>query len=304
MLYKKPSSLKDFPFTSLNINDKLPYIPSIIENKSNDLDDDLSLLNERKIIISKINRTYNRSSIRRKTTKKLKNNIPLTERRLILSKGISRNIPIIKSEKKNSLIKSNDYHSPPSVFITDTNKKLSYNDYSFLNNISFSQESNSLEKKIKEKYNKEKILDSLDYLDKLSNKELNNFQNDINDSNYYSKKMIDFCDETLKFYDQKYLINPNEYLTENIEDKNHLNFKFNQFFDKLLSKNKNFNSALMLNLFTKKKQKNLLERKLYQLKIQKKHEKFEKLINDSKEKAIKINNFFEKLKYEKNHSKK
>ena len=304
MLYKKPSSLKDFPFTSLNINDKLPYIPSIIENKSNDLDDDLSLLNERKIIISKINRTYNRSSIRRKTTKKLKNNIPITERRLTLSKGISRNIPIIKSEKKNSLIKSNDYYSPPSVFITDTNKKFSYNDFSFLNNISFSQESNSLEKKIKEKYNKEKILDSLDYLDKLSNKELNNFQNDINDSNYYSKKMIDFCDETLKFYDQKYLINPNEYLTENIEDKNHLNFKFNQFFDKLLSKNKNFNSALMLNLFTKKKQKNLLERKLYQLKIQKKHEKFEKLINDSKEKAIKINNFFEKLKYEKNHSKK
>ena len=100
MLYKKPSSLRDFPFTSLNINEKLPYIPSIIENKSNDLDDDLSLLNERKIIISKINRNYNRSSIRRKTTKKLKNNIPITERRLTLSKGISRNIPIIKSEKK------------------------------------------------------------------------------------------------------------------------------------------------------------------------------------------------------------
>ena len=36
MLYKKPSSLRDFPFTSLNINEKLPYIPSIIENKSND----------------------------------------------------------------------------------------------------------------------------------------------------------------------------------------------------------------------------------------------------------------------------
>lgn len=304
MLYKKPSSLRDFPFTSLNINEKLPYIPSIIENKSNDLDDDLSLLNERKIIISKINRNYNRSSIRRKTTKKLKNNIPITERRLTLSKGISRNIPTIKSEKKNSLIKSNDYYSPSSVFITDTNKKFSYNDFSFLNNISFSQESNSLEKKIKEKYNKEKILDSLDYLDKLSNKELNNFQNDINDSKYYSKKMIDFCDDTLKYYDQKYLINPNEYLNENIEDNNHLNFKFNQFFDKLLSKNKNFNSALMINLVTKKKQKNLLERKLYQLKIQKKHEKFEKLINDSKEKAIKINNFFEKLKNKKNHSKK
>ena len=304
MLYKKPSSLRDFPFTSLNINEKLPYIPSIIENKSNDLDDDLSLLNERKIIISKINRNYNRSSIRRKTTKKLKNNIPITERRLTLSKGISRNIPKIKSEKTNSLTKSNDYYSPSSVFITDTNKKFSYNDFSFLNNISFSQESNSLEKKIKEKYNKEKILDSLDYLDKLSNKELNNFQNDINDSKYYSKKMIDFCDDTLKYYDQKYLINPNEYLNENIEDNNHLNFKFNQFFDKLLSKNKNFNSALMLNLFTKKKQKNLLERKLYQLKIQKKHEKFEKLINDSKEKAIKINNFFEKLKNKKNHSKK
>ena len=46
--------------------------------------------------------------------------------------------------------------------------------------------------------------------------------------------MIDFCDDTLKYYDQKYLINPNEYLNENIEDNNHLNFKFNQFFDQLL----------------------------------------------------------------------
>ena len=136
---------------------------------------------------------------------------------------------------------------------------------------------------------------TLEYLDLYSNNKMYALQNNIDDIENYEKKMIHKCHGTLKQYNDKYVIQSDEYLKEKIGNNDNLNLKFNQYFDKLISQNKEFDYIAIHNLI-KEIEKKELEKKINQMKIENKHQRFLKLINDGQSEYKKAKDLFEKVR--------
>ena len=114
----------------------------------------------------------------------------------------------------------------------------------------------------------------------------------FDDYNEYEKFMKNKCNNFLKYYDKRFKIQNDEYINERIEKikTEGLNYKFNRYFDKLISLKKNFDYVAMNKLLKERTDKKKLEKEINRQRIQKQREKYLNLIEQNIEEAKKVEN--------------
>ena len=326
MSIKQPSFLKSMPFSNLSKEpSKLPYIPTVIDEDDNELKKEIYILKDDglpriKINLSQPKKTGKNININFYKPKRErihfqsfdfnnKNNInddlnsnnenitsiyqldkPKYQTKLERLKRRFRNKSNNFSNNNNN---SNNYLS--SVFLTNLSQRLtsdnSINNYS--NNfspISVSRVSSGNKKKILTVKSRENIVKSLDFLNKEIKDDYDNMKEKFDDYNDYEKFMKNKCNNIFKYYDRRVKIQSDEYINEKIVKikTQGLNYKFNNYFDKLISLKKNFDYVAMNKLLKERTDKKKLEKEINRQRIQKQREKYLNLIEKNVEDAKKV----------------
>jgi hypothetical protein len=107
--------------------------------------------------------------------------------------------------------------------------------------------------------------------------------------------MIKKCNQYFKKLDDKITIKSDDFLKEKLVEQRKISMKFNDFFDKIISQKKEFDYVTMMNMLKNKEKKNKLKEIINRQKSDKKHEKFYKIIEDSKIEIEKANRLIDSM---------
>ena len=306
MSFKNDLSMKNLPFNSFSIEKKLPYIPTIIREDKKIIQSDLQLLRLNSGNLPSIEKLFNRNPskriTRRLTREKTSNRtlnieVKLDDSPRLIQSRLLRNKNRLVNKLQKKEINPYLYSPTKGVFLTNLSQGVTNDDSSFLNNsssISLSRISSGRRKKMSSK-DKENLIRSVLYLNLESNDTYNKLQRSLNHSNSYEKSMIDKCDLTLKYYDNKYKIQSDEYLNENIDNKDNLNLRFHQFFDKMISENKEFDYYVIMKAIKEMEKKKMIK-KDKEIKVEKRHDKFVKLIYNNQKEAKRTYELIDEIK--------
>ena len=307
MSFKNDLSMKNLPFNSFSIEKKLPYIPTIIKQDKKIIQSDLSLLNLNAGNLPPIQKLFSRSQSRRLTRKltreKTSNKILYTESSLndsqrLLQNRILRNKNRLINKLQKKEINPYLYSPTKGVFLTNLSQGRTNDDSSILNNsssVSLSRISSGRRKKMSSK-DKDNLIRSVLYLNLESKDAFNKLQRSVDNINSYEKSMINRCDNTLKYYDNKYKIQSDEFLKENIDDHmDNFNLRFNQFFDKMFSENKEFDYYVIMRIIKEMEKKKMIKRDK-EIKIEKRHDKFSNLIKNNQIEAKRTYELIDEIK--------
>ena len=307
MSFKNDLSMKNLPFNSFSIEKKLPYIPTIIKEDKKIIQSDLSLLNLNAGNLPPIQKLFSRSQSRRLTRKltreKTSNKILYTESSLndsqrLLQNRILRNKNRLINKLQKKEINPYLYSPTKGVFLTNLSQGRTNDDSSILNNsssVSLSRISSGRRKKMSSK-DKDNLIRSVLYLNLESKDAFNKLQRSVDNINSYEKSMINRCDNTLKYYDNKYKIQSDEFLKENIDDHmDNFNLRFNQFFDKMFSENKEFDYYVIMRIIKEMEKKKMIKRDK-EIKIEKRHDKFINLIKNNQIEAKRTYELIDEIK--------
>ena len=326
MSIKKPSFLKSMPFSNFSREpSKLPYIPTVIDEDDSKLKKEIYILKKDnlpqiRLNLSqpkKLNKGINLNFYKPKRERIQFQSFDFNSNNNINddSMSINENIKSIyqldkpkyhtKLEKlrrrfrnlsnnfSNNITNSNNCLS--GVFLTNLSQRLtsdnSINNYS--NNfspISVSRVSSGNKKKILTVKSRENIVKSLDFLNKEIKDDYDNMKEKFDDYNDYEKFMKNKCNNIFKYYDRRVKIQSDEYINEKIVKikTQGLNYKFNNYFDKLISLKKNFDYVAMNKLLKERTDKKKLEKEINRQRIQKQREKYLNLIEKNVEDAKKV----------------
>lgn len=301
MIHRRILSFQHLPFSSLNESKELPYIPKIIKTDREKVKKEVLLLGENSRLITDFD-LYNpkkRTSLLGKKSSLIRLNDISGNNDSLLNSERSQSRYSLKLKKLREKYSNSQLSG---IFLTDINKNKNDDESLFKNSrnnsnnnsFSLSRISSGKRKKMsdKEKFN---LFYSLEYLDLYSHNKMNDLQNNVENIDNYEKKMINKCDGTLKKYNDKYLIQSDKYLKEYTKKDEQLNLKFNQYFDKLISQNKEFDYIAINNLI-KERGKKELQKKINQMKIENKHQKFLKLIQDGQNEYKKAKDLYEEFR--------
>ena len=190
-------------------------------------------------------------------------------------------------------MKSNDNFS--GIFITNMSQRLTtdntLNNYNNYSNISLSRSSSSKKRKrILSNKNRETFVKSLDFLNEEINNDYNNMKENFNDYNDYGKFMINKCNNVIKLFDRRFKIQSDEFINERIEKikTEGLNYKFNRYFDKLISQKKEFNYVLINKLLKERTEKHKLAKIVNEQKLEKQRGHYFKVIERNLKEAKKF----------------
>ena len=306
MSYNNDLSMKYLPFNSFSIEKKLPYIPTLINEDKKKIQLDLQLLRLNSGNLPSIQKLFHRNFGRRITrrltrektsTRKLNTEESFDDSPRLIENRILRNKNRLINKLQKKEINPYSYSPTKGVFLTNFSQGITNDDSSFINNsssISISRISSGRKKKMSIK-EKENLIRNIVYLNLESNDTLNKLQRSIENNNNYEKSMINKCDDTLKYYDKKYKIQSDEFLNENIDNKDGLNLKFNEFFDKMFSQNKEFDYYVIMRAIKEMEKKKIIHRDR-ELKIEKRHDKFYKLIKNNQKEAKKAYDLIDEIK--------
>ena len=306
MSFKNDLSMKNLPFNSFSIEKKLPYIPTIIREDKKIIQSDLQLLRLNSGNLPSIQKLFHRNFGRRITrrltrektsTRKLNTEESFDDSPRLIENRILRNKNRLINKLQKKEINPYSYSPTKGVFLTNFSQGITNDDSSFINNsssISISRISSGRKKKMSIK-EKENLIRNIVYLNLESNDTLNKLQRSIENNNNYEKSMINKCDDTLKYYDKKYKIQSDEFLNENIDNKDDLNLKYNEFFDKMFSQNKEFDYYVIMRAIKEMEKKKIIHRDR-ELKIEKRHDKFYKLIKNNQKEAKKAYDLIDEIK--------
>ena len=306
MSFKNDLSMKYLPFNSFSIEKKLPYIPTLINEDKKKIQLDLQLLRLNSGNLPSIQKLFHRNFGRRITrrltrektsTRKLNTEESFDDSPRLIENRILRNKNRLINKLQKKEINPYSYSPTKGVFLTNFSQGITNDDSSFINNsssISISRISSGRKKKMSIK-EKENLIRNIVYLNLESNDTLNKLQRSIENNNNYEKSMINKCDDTLKYYDKKYKIQSDEFLNENIDNKDDLNLKFNEFFDKMFSQNKEFDYYVIMRAIKEMEKKKIIHRDR-KLKIEKRHDKFYKLIKNNQKEAKKAYDLIDEIK--------
>ena len=306
MSYNNDLSMKYLPFNSFSIEKKLPYIPTLINEDKKKIQLDLQLLRLNSGNLPSIQKLFHRNFGRRITrrltrektsTRKLNTEESFDDSPRLIENRILRNKNRLINKLQKKEINPYSYSPTKGVFLTNFSQGITNDDSSFINNsssISISRISSGRKKKMSIK-EKENLIRNIVYLNLESNDTLNKLQRSIENNNNYEKSMINKCDDTLKYYDKKYKIQSDEFLNENIDNKDDLNLKFNEFFDKMFSQNKEFDYYVIMRAIKEMEKKKIIH-KDRELKIEKRHDKFYKLIKNNQKEAKKAYDLIDEIK--------
>ena len=306
MSYNNDLSMKYLPFNSFSIEKKLPYIPTLINEDKKKIQLDLQLLRLNSGNLPSIQKLFHRNFGRRITrrltrektsTRKLNTEESFDDSPRLIENRILRNKNRLINKLQKKEINPYSYSPTKGVFLTNFSQGITNDDSSFINNsssISISRISSGRKKKMSIK-EKENLIRNIVYLNLESNDTLNKLQRSIENNNNYEKSMINKCDDTLKYYDKKYKIQSDEFLNENIDNKDDLNLKFNEFFDKMFSQDKEFDYYVIMRAIKEMEKKKIIH-KDRELKIEKRHDKFYKLIKNNQKEAKKAYDLIDEIK--------
>ena len=127
---------------------------------------------------------------------------------------------------------------------------------------------------------------SLNNLTEDANIEIYNLKHKKKVNSKYNKKMIVKCDKRLRKFNNKMIIDTDEFITERFKPwKNN----FNKYFDNLIVGDKNFDIKSMINILNeRKKPKNRMLHEIKFDKIVEKHKNFKRLVESNE---IDLKNF-------------
>jgi hypothetical protein len=213
----------------------------------------------------------------------------------------SRNLQYKKRIKLPSdILNNNISNSKSEIFLTDIPNNNNSNNYEYINNRinnfkTIDLSNISLGKKKLPPIRNREFIKSLD--DLILNADLNyeNLQDKVDDVNKYEKKMIKKCNQYFKKLDDKITIKSDDFLKEKLVEQRKISMKFNDFFDKIISQKKEFDYVTMMNMLKNKERKNKLKEIINRQKSDKKHEKFYKIIEDSKIEIEKANRLIDSM---------
>ena len=213
----------------------------------------------------------------------------------------SRNLQYKKRIKLPSdILNNNISNSKSEIFLTDIPNNNNSNNYEYINNRinnfkTIDLSNISLGKKKLPPIRNREFIKSLD--DLILNADLNyeNLQDKVDDVNKYEKKMIKKCNQYFKKLDDKITIKSDDFLKEKLVEQRKISMKFNDFFDKIISQKKEFDYVTMMNMLKNKEKKNKLKEIINRQESDKKHEKFYKIIEDSKIEIEKANRLIDSM---------
>jgi len=213
----------------------------------------------------------------------------------------SRNLQYKKRIKLPSdILNNNISNSKSEIFLTDIPNNNNSNNYEYINNRinnfkTIDLSNISLGKKKLPPIRNREFIKSLD--DLILNADLNyeNLQDKVDDVNKYEKKMIKKCNQYFKKLDDKITIKSDDFLKEKLVEQRKISMKFNDFFDTIISQKKEFDYVTMMNMLKNKEKKNKLKEIINRQKSDKKHEKFYKIIEDSKIEIEKANRLIDSM---------
>ena len=295
------------PFNYVPFNEKLPSLPISIKEYSDKVDDGINTLkfgnlskskskynNQIKLINSKSPQISSRhkkilseniisSSHKNDLFNKLSNKneklIKLSEslRKKYLSNSneeINKNKILNNNNNNNKLIKVNN--SLPEIHCL-TDRTINKKSRNLSNDLFNNYDSNSIN---------QYFFTSLNNLTEDANIEIYNLKHKKKVNSKYNKKMIVKCDKRLRKFNNKMIIDTDEFITERFKPwKNN----FNKYFDNLIVGDKNFDIKSMINILNdRKKPKNKILREIRFDKIEEKHKNFKRLIESNE---IDLKNF-------------
>ncbi len=290
------------PFNYVPFNEKLPSLPISIKEYSTKVDDGINTLkfgnlsksknyNEIKLINSK---SPEISSRHKKVLSE--NIISSSQRNDIFNKLSIKNEKLIKireSLRKQNLLNLNDKINKNKNLnnnnnIINTNNSLP--EIHCLTERTINKKSRNLSNDLLNNYDSNSInqylFSSLNNLTEDANVEIHNLKHKKKVNSKYNKKMIGKCNKRLKKFNNKMIIDTDEFITERFKPgKNN----FNKYFDDLIVGDKNFDIKAMMNILNeRKKPKNKILREIRYDKIEEKHKNFKRLIESNE---IDLKNF-------------
>ncbi len=303
-------SLKNYPFSSLAKGPtKLPYIPKEIEENDSIIQKNISILTY-DANLPPIN--YNYYQNRRNKRNSILNYFHPKKREGAQFKTLNpdnsyhkinndSSFNLLSNPKhknqlqklRNDLKTSNNNYS--GIFLTNISQRLTTENSISYNNSSFSLSRSSSGKKGRNKNllsykNREDLVKSLDFINNEIHEKYKVMKDTLDDAKDYEKFMIKKCDNVLNYYDKKYKISSDEFLNEKIEKikTEGLNYKFNRYFDKLISQKKEFNYVLINKLLKERTEKHKLAKIVNEQKLEKQRGHYFKVIERNLKEAKKF----------------
>ena len=287
------------PFSYLSFNEKLPSIQTSIKDCSDKVENGINTLKLGFIlkpkIVNQIKVINNTPDVKKQHRKIKSDNIftaPYTFR-------VKSKVFINPNKNYNDSFKSNS--------ISNSNKK----DKELINNNNtLSEFENLTNKKYKSKRSRNKSNDLLSNYDSNSinqyflttlrtltedaKDEIDNLNYDKKENDRYENRMIKKCDIRLKTFNDKLIIDTDQFITERfVPGKNN----FNKHFDKLILGNKNFDIKTMVKILReRRKPKNKIMHQIQFKKIEEKHQDFIRMVENNEIEVKKVRKYYYKLR--------
>ena len=279
------------PFSNYPFNTNLPSLPNSIRDYSHKVENNIYKL---KGIYYPRNNHYNNSqpkllSSPRISSRHVKNNsehITLTHLKEDVFLRLS-----IKKDKMNKMRESMKLKETLNSKRTETDKNNNSKNNTILNLTDKNKSrSRNLTIDLLSNYDSNSInqyfLTSLHNLSEDAIDEIDNLKYEKRKKKRYNKKMISKCNKKLKNFNNKLIINTDEFIIEKFKPGKN---SFNKYFDNLIVGDKNFDIKAMMNILNeRKKPKNRMLHEIKFDKIVEKHKNFKRLVESNE---IDLKNF-------------
>ena len=282
------------PFNYVPFNEKLPSLPISIKEYTNKVDDGIQTLkfgnllktnnyNQIKIINSKSpeisskhKKVLSENIISSSPRNDIFDRLSVKNEKLIRIRELLKKQFLLNENKKLNNKINNKNNSLPEIHCL-TDRIMNKKSRNLSNDLLSNYDSNSLN---------QFFFSSLNNLTEDANEEIYNLKYKKKVNSKYNKKMIGKCNKRLKKFNNKMIIDTDEFITERFKPgKNN----FNKYFDNLIVGDKNFDIKSMINILNdRKKPKNKILREIRFDKIEEKHKNFKRLVESNE---IDLKNF-------------
>ena len=281
------------PFSYLPFNEKLPSIQTSIKECSDKVENGINTLKlgfiRKPKIVNHIKVINNTPDVKKQHRKVKSDNIFSTtptfkiKSKVFINpkKHYNDNLILNSNEKDNNIISNNNTLSEFQN-LTITNYKRSRNKS---NDLLSNYDSNSIN---------HYFLTTLRTLTEDAIDEIDNLNYEKKENDKYENKMIKKCDKRLKTFNDKLVIDTDQYITERfVPGKNN----FNKHFDKLILGNKNFDIKTMVKILReRRKPKNKIMHEIQFQKIEEKHRNFIRMVEHNEMEVKKVRKYYFKLR--------
>ena len=292
-------------FKNIKLKENLPRITTLTKKFKDDIRNNVIILNFQKKIMNPIllnnkerkciftNIFHNKNFI-----KKIKLKEKILPTSLSEKKIFKRNL-ILKHQKFNFQLSENNSSSSFSKInnlSTNNNEDLNIQNINTEYKTSRSCIKNLILPNIKIKKG---FIRSIDNIETEADESFDFYQNKFKRNSDYEKKMIKKCNNNFKELEKKIQIQnyDDEFFDGNyIHNKVYINEKFNDFFDRIISKKKQLDHNSIMNIFRNLYKKRKLREKINKQKLENNRNKLFKIIKDNNDKAKQIYEFLNSSK--------